>query len=643
MGREVGDVSPIEQHPSLVGGLEARDQLEHRGLPRAVRPNEADYLSFAHSERDPIHRTVSGERLGKALDFEPRRGGGPGGGARRPSPLRRAGRGPAQEHRPEDVVALQQIARGSPEADFALLHEERGFRDRQRHVHGLLDHHDCYSVVVQVTHHFEELLHNHGGEAQRQLVDEEDPGLGHERHRHAEHVLLAAGQVRGGLVQLLPKAREHLEHSGGLPLHVQFVPAVQPSAQGDVLSDGEGTEHALAAGHLGDPERGDPVRRHRGDVGPLERHRPAACCRNPGDGPQHGGLSRAVGSQQRHEVAFSDFDVDAEQHLHRPVGHVDRPHAQQRAVVIVADEDVGEREVVGGRRLLARQIAENALGVASGRSWLGYRLRMPEPGDLAVVVDALVGKKIGDRDLAAEGHDGQQTPTDLVQQPAQSLAQEHQHQKQADTTAGEQPQRPDIGRDVVAEELGALEEHRAEDRARHRPETADDHHREDSNALRRRERALAERLLVQREQTPGQRGVETRDGKRHQLGPGQIHAERLGVVLVVAGRPQHPRCAGCLQAPHGPDHGKERGEAHVVEGVFARHVDPPQKGQPGHPLADVVGKECEPVLVEEKRRGRDREGECGHREEEPADAQGRQPDDHRRDRPDDPGQQQSEG
>ena len=323
MGREVGDVAPVEQHPALVGGLEARDQLEHRGLPRAVRPDEADDLSLAHSKRHLIHRPIAGKRLGQVLDLQPRRVGGFDQGAGWPLPLRGAGRGPAQEHRPEYVVALQQVARGPPEAHFALLHEERGFRHRQCHVYRLLDHNDCDAVVVQGPHHVEELLHHHGGEAQRQLVDEEDPGPGHKGHRHSEHVLLAAGQVGGRLVQLLPKAWEHLEHPGGLPFHVLFVPAVQPSAQGDVLGDGKGTEHAPAAGDLGDPERGDPVRRHRGDVGPLERHRPAAGHRKPRHGPQHGGLPRAVGSQQRHEVAFSDLDVDAEQHLHRPVRHVD--------------------------------------------------------------------------------------------------------------------------------------------------------------------------------------------------------------------------------------------------------------------------------------------------------------------------------
>ena len=125
------------------------------GLPRAVRPDDADDLPLAHLKRHPIHRLVAGERLGQALDLEPRHGGCAEGGAGRLWPLCGAGRGPAQEHRPDDVVAPQQIARGPPESDLALLHEERRFRNREGHVDGLLDHHDRDPFVVQGPHHVE--------------------------------------------------------------------------------------------------------------------------------------------------------------------------------------------------------------------------------------------------------------------------------------------------------------------------------------------------------------------------------------------------------------------------------------------------------------------------------------------------------
>ena len=58
------------------------------------------------------------------------------------------------------------------------------------------------------------------------------------------------------------------------------------------------------------------------------------------------------------------------------------------------------------------------------------------------------------------------------------------------------------------EPLGALQEDRAEDRAGHRAEPADHHHRERAEALDGREDLLPERLLVQREQPAGERREE---------------------------------------------------------------------------------------------------------------------------------------
>ena len=68
------------------------------------------------------------------------------------------------------------------------------------------------------------------------------------------------------------------------------------------------------------------------------------------------------------------------------------------------------------------------------------------------------------------------------------------------------------------EPLGALDEDRAEDRARHRSEAADHDHREHADALDRGEDRLAQRLLVEREQPAGERREEARQRERQQLG-----------------------------------------------------------------------------------------------------------------------------
>jgi hypothetical protein len=49
--REPGDVAPIEGDPSRVRSKTACDQVEHRGLARAVRPEDAERLALRDFKR----------------------------------------------------------------------------------------------------------------------------------------------------------------------------------------------------------------------------------------------------------------------------------------------------------------------------------------------------------------------------------------------------------------------------------------------------------------------------------------------------------------------------------------------------------------------------------------------------------------
>ena len=68
----------------------------------------------------------------------------------------------------------------------------------------------------------------------------------------------------------------------------------------------------------------------------------------------------------------------------------------------------------------------------------------------------------------------------------------------------------------------------------HRAEPADHHHREHAQALDRGEDLLAERLLVQHEQTARERREESREREREQLHACRAQAEGLRVRVVVA-------------------------------------------------------------------------------------------------------------
>ena len=66
--------------------------------------------------------------------------------------------------------------------------------------------------VVDLRDEREDLLHQDRREAQGRLVQQQQPGSGHERPPDGQHLLLAAGQRATLLVQALAEPRE--QHEG---------------------------------------------------------------------------------------------------------------------------------------------------------------------------------------------------------------------------------------------------------------------------------------------------------------------------------------------------------------------------------------------------------------------------------------------
>ena len=83
----------------------------------------------------------------------------------------------------------------------------------------------------------------------------------------------------------------------------------QPGADGQVLGDGQAGEHPLAAGQLDDPEPGPGLGRHVGDVLAVEADHPALGDLEPADHPQDGGLPGAVGAEQGERLAPLHLEV----------------------------------------------------------------------------------------------------------------------------------------------------------------------------------------------------------------------------------------------------------------------------------------------------------------------------------------------
>ncbi len=66
---------------------------------------------------------------------------------------------------------------------------------------------------------------------------------------------------------------------------------------------------------------------------PPNRTVPDDAGSNPGDGLEQARLSRSVGAEQGHHFASFDFQINAEEHLHGPIGRIDLVAAEQHVVV----------------------------------------------------------------------------------------------------------------------------------------------------------------------------------------------------------------------------------------------------------------------------------------------------------------------
>ena len=65
------DLAAVEQHPALVGPVDAGDDLDQRRLAGAVLAHQRVDLAGLEVERDVVERLDAGEGLARALDGEP--------------------------------------------------------------------------------------------------------------------------------------------------------------------------------------------------------------------------------------------------------------------------------------------------------------------------------------------------------------------------------------------------------------------------------------------------------------------------------------------------------------------------------------------------------------------------------------------
>ena len=199
-----------------------------------------------------------------------------------------------------------------------------------------------------------QLLDDHRGEPERELVHQQQLRPAHQRGADRQHLALAPGEEPGLAAPDAGQGGEVLEHRRG---HAPPIESGHPARHRrlEVLVDRQVLEHLAALGHQHDPQPGDVMRRPVLDAPSLVDdaalgHPGVVEAEEAGDGPQGRGLAGAVGAEQRHDAAARDAQRHA---LHR--GH----HAV-----------VGHLQPLDGEQRLGRR--DHRAHPARGRCWNGH-------------------------------------------------------------------------------------------------------------------------------------------------------------------------------------------------------------------------------------------------------------------------------
>ncbi len=228
-------------------------------------------------------------------------------------------------------VAQQLLARAG-HGDDARLHDVAAVGDRQRAAGVLLDQQHRHALGVDVAHDLEDLVHHDGREAHGGLVEQQQLGLAHERARHGEHLLLAAGHGAGELVAAFLQAREQHEHALDVGGDAGLVLAHE-RAHLQVLGDGHAREHAAPLGHHHQALLHQVPGALAADALALVQDVAVGQPQRASDGLHGRRLARAVGADERDQLARAHIEIDALDGLDAAVAHLQAAYLQEDVVL----------------------------------------------------------------------------------------------------------------------------------------------------------------------------------------------------------------------------------------------------------------------------------------------------------------------
>ena len=225
-------------------------------------------------------------------------------------------RNTAAEIRGAHFVVRPQLARLARDGQASGLEHVAAVGDRKRHACVLLDQQHGRAAAPDLADDGKHLLHDHRRKPQRRLVEQQQPGFGHQAPRHGHHLLLATREGPAERVGERANVGEEVEHLVRLgdQRGLGDAPSVR-CAEHDVLARRKTRKEASALRHVGNAEAHDGLGRQSGDRAAIERHLAGHGLQQTRDSAQRRRLAGAVATQQRHHLAGVDGQREAVQGL----------------------------------------------------------------------------------------------------------------------------------------------------------------------------------------------------------------------------------------------------------------------------------------------------------------------------------------
>src|SRR4029453_5294807 len=193
----------------------------------------------------------------------------------------------------------------------------------------LLDHEDRLAEPAQILDDAEDLLEDEGRQAERRLVEQDEPRLEEQRPRPLQHLLLAAKKSAGPAPPRLAQDRKRLVEPLDLGLQLgRARPRVGPEPE--VLLDGHQGKYVTSlrdVRHAATQEIGWRLVR---DVLAVERHAPLPGGQEAEEWLEHRRLSGAVRPDDRDHLAGLHVEGHALQDLELAIAGVEVTHFEKR-------------------------------------------------------------------------------------------------------------------------------------------------------------------------------------------------------------------------------------------------------------------------------------------------------------------------